>query len=55
MKAKRLVFAKKHAKRMIQQWQQVFFSDESTVQQFTTRKLYAHRPTGKRFDERYTA
>ena len=36
MKAKRLGFAKKHAKWTIQQWQQVFFSDESTVQQFTT-------------------
>ena len=54
MKAKRLGFAKKHAKLTIQQWQQVFFSDESTVQQFTTRKRYVHRPTGKRFDKRYT-
>ena len=54
MKAKRLGFAKKHAKWTIQQWQQVFFSVESTVQQFTTRKRYVHRPTGKRFDERYT-
>ena len=32
----------------------MFFSDESTVQQFTTRKRYVRRPTGKRFDERYT-
>ena len=31
MKAKRLGFAKKHEKWTIQQWQQVFFSDESTV------------------------
>ena len=54
MKAKHLGFAKKHAKRTIQQWQQVFFSDESTVQQFTTRKRYVRRPTKKRFDERYT-
>ena len=38
MKAKRLGFAKKHAKWTILQWQQVFFSDESTIQQFTTRK-----------------
>ena len=30
------------------------FSDESTVQQLTTRKRYVRRPTGKRFDERYT-
>ena len=30
------------------------FSDESTVQRFTTRKRYVRRPTGKRFDQRYT-
>ena len=52
MKVKRLGFVKKHAKWTIQQWQQVFFSDESTVQQFTTRHRYVHRPTGKRFDEK---
>ena len=54
MKAKRLGFAKKHAKWTIQQWQQVIFFDESTVQQFITRKRYVRKPTGKRFDERYT-
>ena len=32
----------------------MLFSDESTVQQFTTRKRYVRRPIGKRFDERYT-
>ena len=53
MKVKRLGFAKKHTKWTIQQWQQVF-SDESTVQQFTTRHRYVRRPTGKRFDERCT-
>ena len=47
IKAKCLGFAKKHVKWVIQQWQQVFFSDESTVQQFTTRKCYVRRPTGK--------
>ena len=35
MKSNRLAFAKKHVKWTIQQWQQVLFSDESTVQQFT--------------------
>jgi len=54
MKAKRLGFAEKYAKWTIQQWQQVFFSDESTVQQFTTRMHYVRRPTGKRYVERYT-
>ena len=54
MKSKRLAFAKKHVKWTIQQWQQVLFSDESTVQQFTNRKRYVRRPSGKRFSERYT-
>ena len=54
MKSKRLAFAKKHVKWTIQQWQQVLFSDESTVQQFTNRKRYVRRPSGKRFRERYT-
>ena len=54
MKSKRLAFAKKHVKWTIQQWQQVLFFDESTVQQFTNRKRYVRRPSGKRFSERYT-
>ena len=54
MKSKRLAFAKKHVKWTIQQWQQVLFSDESTVQQFTNQKRYVRRPSGKRFSERYT-
>ena len=54
MKSKRLAFAKKHVKWTIQQWQQVLFSNESTVQQFTNRKRYVRRPSGKRFSERYT-
>ena len=54
MKSKRLAFAKKHVKWTIQQWQQVLFSDECTVQQLTNRKRYVRRPSGKRFSERYT-
>ena len=54
MKSKRLAFAKKHLKWTIQQWQQVLFSDESSVQQFTNRKRYLRRPSRKRFSERYT-
>ena len=53
MKVKRLGFAKKHAKWTIQVATGVF-SDESTVQQFTTHHRYVCRPTGKRFGERYT-
>ena len=54
MKVKRLAFAKKHVQWTIQQWHQVLFTDESSVQQFTTRNRYVRRPSGKRFDDRYT-
>ena len=54
MKNKRLAFAKKYAAWTKQQWSKVSFSDESTVQQFTTRERYFRRPIGKRFHEKYT-
>lgn len=54
MKLKRLRFARKHVKWTLQQWQQVLFSDESTVQQFNARKRHVRRPVGTRFQERYT-
>ena len=53
MKSKCLAFAKKHVKWTIQQWQQVLFSNTSTMQQFTNRKHYVRRSSGKRFGERY--
>ena len=53
-KNKRLAFVKKHATWTKQQWSKVLFSDESTVQEFTTRKRYVRRPIGKRFHEKYT-
>ena len=46
MKNKRLALAKKHVSWTKQQWGKVLFSDESTVQQFTTRKRYVRRPIG---------
>ena len=30
------------------------FSDESTFQQFVVQKRHVRRPTGKRFEEKYT-
>ena len=54
MKNKRLAFAKKLATCTKQQWSEVLFSDESTVQKFTTRKRYVGRPIGKRFHKKYT-
>ena len=54
MKNKRLALAKKHATWTKQQWSEVLFSDESTVQEFTTRKRYVRRPIGNRFHEKYT-
>ena len=54
MKAKRLQFANNHQHWTAEQWGKVLFSDESTFQQFVIRKRHVHRPTGKRFNERYT-
>ena len=54
MKAKRLQFANNHQHWTAEQWGKVLFSDESTFQQFVVRKRHVRKPTGKRFDERYT-
>ena len=54
MKAKGLKFANNHRHWIAEQWEKVLFSDESTFQQFVVRKRHVRRPTGKRFDERYT-
>ena len=54
MKVKRLAFAKKHRNWTIQQWSKVLFSDESTFQQFVVRKRHVRKPTGKRYDDKYT-
>ena len=40
MKDKRWTFVQKHTKWTVQQWQQVLFTDKSTVQQLTTRKRF---------------
>ena len=54
MKLKRLAFAKKHVSWTVQQWEKVLFSDESTLQQFNSRKLFIRRPSGQRFNEKFT-
>ena len=54
MKKKRLSFAKRHADWAVDDWKRVLFSDETTLQQFVSRKKFVRRPSGKRFDERYT-
>ena len=57
MKAKRLQFANNHqhwSDWTGEKWGKVLFSDESTFQQFVVRKRHVRRPTGKRFDRRYT-
>ena len=54
MKAKRLQFANNHQHWTAKQWEKVLFFDESTFQQFVVRKRHVRKPTGKRFDERYT-
>ena len=54
IKAKGLQFANNHQHWTGEQWGKVLFSDESTFQQFVVRKRHFRRPTGKRFDKRYT-
>ena len=54
MKAKRVIFANTSADWSEKQWGKVLFSDESTIQQFGTRKQQVRRPVGTRFEDRYT-
>ena len=54
MKAKRLAFAQKYAHWDEDRWDNVLFSDESTIQQFAQRKRHLRRPVGTRYDDRYT-
>jgi len=49
MKLKRLQFAKKYKDWTSQQWSRVLFSDETTIQQFTSRKRTVRRPPGTRY------
>ena len=54
IEAKRVIFANKSADWSEKQWEKVLFSDESTIQQFGSRKQQVRRPVGTRFEERYT-
>ena len=54
VKLKRLAFAKKHVSWTVQQWEKVLFSDESTLQQFNSRKLFIRRHSGQRFNKNFT-
>jgi len=51
MKLKRLQFAKKYKDWTIQKWSRVLFSDETTIQQFDSRKRTMRRPPGTRYNE----
>jgi len=54
MKLKRLQFAKKYKDWTSQQWSRVLFSDETTIQQFASRKRTVRRPPGTRYNDRFT-
>ena len=54
MKLKRLQFAKKYKDWTSQQLSRVLFSDETTIQQFPSRKRTVRRPPGTRYNERFT-
>ena len=54
MKAKKYAFAKVHLHWTTESWRKILFSDESNVQQFTSRKQPVRRPVGARYEDRYT-
>ena len=53
MKAKRYAFAKTHLDWTTENWRKVLFSNESTVQQFTSRRQLVRRPVGARYENHY--
>jgi len=53
MKLKRLQFVKKYKDWTSQQWSRVLFSDETTIQQFASRKRTVRRPPGTPYNERF--
>ena len=38
----------------VDMWKKVLFSDESSMKQFCVRKYRVWRPTGKKYEEKYT-
>ena len=54
MKLKRLQFAKKYKDWTNQQWSRILFSDETTIQQFASRKRTVRRTPGTRCNETFT-
>jgi len=54
MKLKRLQFAKKCKDWSSQQWSRVLFSEETTIQQFASKKRTVRRPPGTQYNERFT-
>lgn len=53
MKKKRLLFAKKYRNWTAEQWRSVMWSDESSFQQYSSKKQYVRRPSGQRYGERF--
>ena len=54
MKAKRYACTKAHMDWTTENYRKFLFSDESTVQQFTSRKQLVGKPVGTRYEDRYT-
>ena len=54
MKLKRLQFAKKYKNWTRQQWSRVLFSDETTIQQFASRKRTVRRPPETWYNDTFT-
>lgn len=53
MAKKRLAFARRHAHFTAMDWENIMWSDETTIEQFGTRVRHIRRPKGERYNPRY--
>lgn len=54
MRLKRLQFVEQYSHWTAENWQSVMFSDESSFEQFQKRHQHVRRPSGQRFNKRFT-
>ena len=50
----RIAFCKHSQHWTVEQWKKVLFSDETLIKQFQTAKSYVRRPSGCRYESKYT-
>ncbi len=50
----RIAFCKHYQHWTVEQWKKVLFSDETLIKQFQTAKSFVRRPSGCRYESKYT-